>query len=63
MGDGVILGDIAARTVVVYLAGRFPERDGWARHPNLGRLSDRTEACPSVRGSMPYAQTISDRVV
>ena len=63
VGDRFTLGDIAAGTVVGYLAVRFPELDWRARHPNLARLSDRLEARPSFRNSVPYAQTITDRVV
>ncbi len=63
VGDGFTLGDIAAGTVVGYLAVRFPELDWRARHPNLARLSDRLEARPAFRDSVPYAQTITDRVV
>jgi glutathione S-transferase len=63
VGDRFTLGDIAAGTVVGYLAVRFPELDWRTRYPNLARLSDRLEARPSFRDSVPYAQTITDRVV
>ncbi len=63
MGDGLILADIAAGTVVGYLAVRCPERDGCGRHPNLARSGDRLAECAILRGSVPYAQAISDRVV
>ena len=63
VGQGFSLGDIAAGTVVGYLAVRFPELPWRERHPNLAALSDRLEARPSFRNSVPYAQTISDRVV
>lgn len=63
VGEGFSLGDIAAGTVVGYLAVRFPELPWRERHPNLAALSDRLEARPSFRDSVPYAQTISDRVV
>lgn len=63
VGDRFTLGDIAAGTVAGYLSVRFPELDWRARHPNLARLSDRLEARPSFTDSVPYAQTITDRVV
>lgn len=63
VGQGFSLGDIAAGTVVGYLAVRFPELPWRERHPNLAAISDRLETRPSFRDSVPYAQTISDRVV
>ena len=63
VGDRFSLGDIAAGTVVGYLAVRFAELPWRARHPNLARLSDRLEQRPSFKTSVPYAQTITDRVV
>lgn len=63
VGDRFSLGDIAAGTVVGYLSVRFPELPWRERHPNLAALSDRLEGRPSFRTSVPYAQTISDRVV
>jgi glutathione S-transferase len=63
VGDGFSHGDIAAGTAVGYLAVRFPEFPWRERHPNLAALSDRLETRPSFRDSVPYAQTISDRVV
>ncbi len=63
VGDRFSSGDIAAGTVVGYLAVRFPELPWRERHPNLAALSDRLEARPSFRASVPYAQTITDRVV
>lgn len=63
VGQSFSLGDIAAGTVVGYLAVRFPELPWRERHPNLAALSDRLETRPSFRASVPYAQTISDRVV
>ncbi len=63
VGDRFGLGDIAAGTVVGYLAVRFSELPWRTRHPNLAALSDRLERRPSFRASVPYAQAITDRVV
>ena len=63
VGDRFTLGDIAAGTVVGYLAVRFRELPWRDTHPNLASLSDRLERRPSFQGSVPYAQTITDRVV
>ena len=63
VGERFSLGDIAAGTVVGYLAVRFAELPWRETHPNLARFSDRMERRPSFRSSVPYAQTIADRVV
>ncbi|MCC5860220.1 MAG: glutathione S-transferase N-terminal domain-containing protein [Ectothiorhodospiraceae bacterium] len=63
VGDRFSLGDIAAGTVVGYISVRFPELPWRTRHPNLAALSDRLEARPSFRNSVPYPQTISDKIV
>ena len=63
VGDRFGLGDIAAGTVTGYLAVRFPEFRWREIHSNLAALSDRLEARPSFRDSVPVPQTISDPVV
>lgn len=63
VGDRFSLGDIAAGTVTGYLSVRFPEFRWRAAHPNLTDLSDRLEARPSFRDTVPVPQTISDPVV
>ncbi|TXN08021.1 glutathione S-transferase [Methylobacterium sp. WL103] len=63
VGDRFSLGDIAAGTVVGYLAVRFQELPWRDTHPNLAVLSDRLEKRPSFQASVPFAQTITDRVV
>jgi glutathione S-transferase len=63
VGDRFGLGDIAAGTVAGYLGVRLSELDWRSRHPNLARLSDRLETRPSFQASVPFAQTITDRVV
>ena len=63
VGDRFGLADIAAGTVIGYLSVRWPEYPWRARHPTLAALSDRLEQRPSFRGSVPYPQTITDKVV
>ena len=57
------LGDIAAATVVGYLAVRFPQLAWRAGYPNLATYSDRMEQRPSLANSRPIPQTIADKVV
>ena len=63
VGDRFGLGDIAVGTAVGYLTVRFAELDWRGRHPNLAAMSDRLEARPSFQGSVPYAQSITEKVV
>jgi glutathione S-transferase len=63
VGNRFGLGDIAAGTVTGYLGVRFPEFRWREAHPNLAALSDRLEAWPSFRDSVPVPQTIRDVVV
>lgn len=63
VGDGFGLGDIAAATVVGYLAVRWPEYDWQARHPSLAPYSRRMEERPSFAATRPVPQVISDKVV
>jgi glutathione S-transferase len=63
VGDSFGLADIATGTVLGYLSVRFAELPWRTRHPNLAALSSRLEQRPSFRGSVPYPQTISDKVV
>jgi glutathione S-transferase len=63
IGDRFGLADIVTGTVLGYLSVRFAELPWRARYPNLAALSDRLEQRASFRGSVPYPQTISDKVV
>ena len=63
IGDRFGLADIVTGTVLGYLSVRFAELPWRQRHPNLASLSDRLEQRPSFQGSVPYPQTISDKVV
>ena len=63
VGDRFSLGDIAAGTLVGYMAVRFPEFPWRTQYPNLAELSDRLEQRPSFKSSVPYVQKISDKIV
>jgi glutathione S-transferase len=63
VGDRFGLGDIAAGTVVGYMAVRFPEHPWRELHPNLAAMSDRLESRPSFAETRPYPQTIRDKIV
>lgn len=63
IGDRFGLADIVTGTVLGYLSVRFAELPWRQRHPNLARLSDRLEQRSSFQGSVPYPQSISDKVV
>jgi glutathione S-transferase len=63
VGDRFGLADIVVGTVTKYLSVRWPEFPWRQRHPNLAALSDRLEQRASFRDSVPYPQTIIDKVV
>ena len=63
VGDRFSLGDIAAGTLVGYMAVRFPELPWRTQYPDLAALSDRLEQRPSFKNSVPSAQKISDKIV
>ena len=62
-GEGFSLGDIAVGTAVGYLSVRFQELPWRTLYPGLALLSDRLEQRPSFQNSVPYAQTITDKVM
>ena len=62
-GNSFSLGDIAVGTAVAYLSVRFQELPWRTLYPDLALLSDRLEQRPSFRDSVPYAQSITDKVV
>ena len=62
-GEGFSLGDIAVGTAVGYLSVRFQELPWRPLYPGLAALSDRLEQRPSFQNSVPYAQTITDKVM
>lgn len=57
------LADIAAGSVLGYMKVRFTENDWQKRYPNLQRYVDNLEKRKSFINSVPYAQTITDRIV
>lgn len=63
VGNSFSLGDIAAATVVGYLAVRDPSLDWRTPYPDLAAYSDRMERRPSFASSRPVPQKISDKVV
>ena len=63
VGERFGLGDIAAATVVGYLAVRFPQLDWRGAYPNLAAYSDRMEQRASLASSRPEPQKITDKVV
>ena len=63
VGDRFSLGDIAAGTLVGYLAVRFPEYSWRPQYPDLAALSDRLEQRPSFKNSVPSVQKITDKIV
>jgi glutathione S-transferase len=63
IGERFSLADIATATVCRYLDVRFPDYPWRSNHPNLSDYSDRMERRPSLQGSVPVPQKISDKVV
>ena len=63
VGDRFSLGDIAAGTLVGYMAVRFPELPWRTQYPDLAALSNRLEQRPSFKNSVPSAQKITDKIV
>lgn len=68
-GEGFLVGhrfglaDIAAGTVLRYLAVRYPEFDWAGQFPALAAMSKRLEARPSFQATTPVPQTITEAVV
>ena len=63
VGDRFSLGDIAAGTLVGFMAVRFPELPWRTQYPDLAALSDRLEQRPSFKNSVPSVQKITDKFV
>ena len=63
VGDGFGLGDLAVGAAVAYLSVRFTELPWRTLYPALALFSDRLEERASFKDSVPYAQTITDKVV
>jgi glutathione S-transferase len=62
-GDAFGLAEIAAGTVLGYLAVRFAEHPWRAQHPALAALSERLEARASFAATRPVPQSITEAVV
>jgi glutathione S-transferase len=54
--------DIAVGSLLGYARVRWPDNDWATRHPNLAALWQRLEQRPSFTATVPYAQTIRDKV-
>ena len=63
VGDSFGLGDIAVGTALGYLLVRFAELNWQASYPDLARFSECLKTRPSFKNSVPYAQTITDKVM
>lgn len=63
VGDHFGLGDIAVGTAVGYLSVRFQEMPWRSLYPDLALFSERLEQRSSFKNSVPYAQTITDKVM
>lgn len=63
VGNGFGHGDIAIGAALGYISVRFPELPWRSDYPNLAAHSDKLDARPSFRNSVPFAQKISDKVV
>ncbi len=62
-GGSFGLGDIAAATVTGYITVRWPDISWKTQYPGLADHSERMEQRPSFASSVPYAQTIADKVM
>ena len=62
-GKRFSLGDIAVGTALGYLSVRFQEMPWRPLYPALAVFSDRLEQRPSFKDTVPYAQTIADKIV
>lgn len=57
------LADIAAGSVLGYLKVRFESYDWQSQYPNLKKYNDGLETRQSFKDTVPYPQTISDKIV
>ncbi|GAC1530746.1 MAG: glutathione S-transferase family protein [Ramlibacter sp.] len=63
VGDRFTLGDIAVGTVAGYLSVRLAELRWRELYPEMAVFCDRLEQRPSFKDSVPYAQSITEKVV
>jgi glutathione S-transferase len=57
------LADIAAGSALGWFNVRWPDQGWQGKYPNLKRYIDDLERRESFKGSVPYAQKISDKIV
>lgn len=57
------LADIAAGSALGWMKVRWPDQKWQEQYPNLARYVDRLEKRESFKGSVPYAQNISDKIM
>lgn len=63
IGGQFSVADIAAGSTLGWMKVRMPDSEWQQVHPNLHRYIDNLETRESFKDSVPYAQTISDRIV
>ncbi|MDY7547867.1 glutathione S-transferase N-terminal domain-containing protein [Glaciimonas sp. Gout2] len=63
VGEHFGLGDIAVGTAVGYLSVRFQELPWRTLYPELALFNDRLDLRPSFKDSVPYAQTITAKIM
>ena len=63
VGEHFGLGDIAVGTALGYLSVRFQELSWRTLYPDLATFSDRLALRPSFKDSVPYAQTITAKIM
>ena len=63
INDKFSLADIAAGSVLGYMKVRFPDNSWQETYPNLKRYVDKLEQRESFKATVPYPQTISDKIV
>ena len=63
VGNQFSLADIAAGSALGWIKVRMPDQTWQQTYPKLARYIDNLEKRESFRGSVPYAQSISDKIV
>lgn len=63
IGTNLTNADIAACSVLGYIDVRFKEYRWRDRHPNLASYNDKLQQRKSFKDTVPYAQTMKDKVI